>query len=427
MAIVPDGRPAPESVEPPMRFMMFPLGFLLAHVGRLVEIGTVLRGRGHEVLFAGAYPDHHRSRLDIAEKAGFRVVAMKEPDHPYAWDRFQKYGWLATAVDLARHQQWAPLDEILDSQIRLIHEHRPDMLVCDASITTSTASHITGVPAAGVMNAYALRLISPGSLFRPMIEAWDWTILARIRKRIYKKYGVQPRKALDLLHEMPMLSPDLDGLYEAPHRAWTNFHTVGPIYSEPIIELPEWYGELDDGRTNVYITMGSTGFLDDFLRKTYRALGALPYRFLVTTAGQTTPETEAMAPPNFRFARYAPGSKLLDKCAAMIYHGGNGSMYQALAAGVPMIAVPSHLEQEICAGLAVRHGFGLTVPARKVRGEAVAAMLERIIQDPAFRAGAEGFSGRVRLANGAQRAAGLLEEIARERRSPQRASAPAAL
>lgn len=414
MAFVPEhAAPRPEKPVEPLKIMMFPLGFLLAHVGRLMQIGEVLRDRGHEVIFAGDWPRHHRSRLDMAAKAGFDVVPMKEPDHPYAWDRFQKYGWPITGWDLFRLGKWSPLDEILSDQLNLIDEHRPDIMVCDASSTTSTASYISGVPAVGVMNGYAVPLISPGSFFHPIIHLWDFVVMARMRKRVYDRYGIKPMNAFDLVREMPMLSPDLEGIYDIPEW-WQNFEMVGPIYSEPDVPMPEWYGELDDGTPNVYITMGSTGWLDQFLRQVYPTFATLPYRFLVTTAGQVTRETELRAPDNFRIARYAPGSRLLEKSQAMIFHGGNGSLYQALAAGVPMLALPSHLEQELCADMAVNHGFGLKLAAKNGSGENTAALLDRLINEPSFRESAERFGGRVRHADGAQRAADIIEAKARK-------------
>jgi UDP:flavonoid glycosyltransferase YjiC (YdhE family) len=392
---------------------MFPLGFLLAHVGRLVEIGKVLRARGHEVVFAGDWPRHERSRLGTAHEEGFKVIPMIEPDHPYAWDRFIRYGWMLTAIDLIRLPRWAHVGEMLEDQVRVIEEEKPDMLVCDATTTTSAASHITGVPAAGVLNAYGVRLISPGNILYPIMRVWDRLYLERFRRPVYKKFGVAPRSAMAMLKEMPMLSPDMEGMYDDP-KGWPNYHTVGPIVSEPPCELPPWYGQLDDGKTNIYITMGSTGCLDTFLLQCYETLGKTPYRFVVTTAGQVTPETEAAAPSNFLFSTYAPGSQILEKCSAMIYHGGNGSMYQALAAGVPMIAVPSHLEQEICADLAIRHGFGLTVSVRKARGPRVAAMLEEILTNSRYATAAQGFADTVREACGASASADLLEKWARQ-------------
>ena len=92
--------------------------------------------------------------------------------------------------------------------------------------------------------------------------------------------------------------------------------------------------------------MDRPGLLDPLLQRSYPALAKTSYRFIVTTSGQVSEATMVAAPPNFRFARHAPGSKLLERSAALVFHGGNGTMYQALAAGVPMLALPSHLEQD---------------------------------------------------------------------------------
>lgn len=403
-----------ERADRPLKFIFFPLSWLLAHVGRLVEIAKALRERGHEVLFAGADPAHPRSKLSMAIEAGFRVLRAKEPDHPYAWDRFVKYGWLITAWDLAvRHHDWAPLDEILEDQVRLIRQEQPDMVVGDGTVSVSTAAHITGIPAAGVLNGYVTRFVGRASVFMPLIYGWDALVLARLRKRVYARCNRRPVNAIRLMKSIPLISPDLPELYALPD-GYPNWHTVGPIVSEPPAPLPDWYGELANGTPNVYITMGSTGILDTFLRRTFDGLARAPFRFLLTTGGQVSRETLALAPSNFRVAAYAPGAKLLEHCQALIFHGGNGTMYQGLAAGVPMIALPSHLEQETCADLCVRHGFGIKLRPRRVRAEELIRALQRLIADASYREAAQRFSHAVRAANGAQAAADLIERTARE-------------
>lgn len=397
-----------------MKFIFFPLGCLLSHVGRLTLIAQALRERGHEVIFGGVDPDKDpRSKMGFPREAGFRLIEALEPDYRYAWDRFEKYGWLVTAWDLARFERWAPLDRILEEHVKIIDREQPDMVVGDGTISVSTAAHITGIPAAGVMNAYNHAYLSATSVFMPMIRTWNRLHLARVRDRVYRKYGVKQENALAMLRRLPMLSPDLPGLYPDP-AGWPNWHTVGPLVSEPTIDLPPWYEELDDGTPNVYLTMGSTGLLEGFLQRTYGALGRAPYRFLLTTGGQANEAVLRQAPPNLRVARYAPGSKLLEKSTALIFHGGNGTMYQGLAAGVPMIALPSHVEQVHSFKAARRHGFGVQGSARRISGEALLRKLDHVLETPSYRAAAMSFRDAVRDADGPGTAAGLLEGWAAE-------------
>ncbi|MCC6144546.1 MAG: hypothetical protein IT368_12135, partial [Candidatus Hydrogenedentes bacterium] len=216
-----------------------------------------------------------------------------------------------------------------------------------------------------------------------------------------------------LLQSIPLISPDLPEFIESTG-GFEKWHSVGPVVFEPPAPLPEWYDELDDGTVNVYITMGSTGLMDQLLRRTFPVLGNAPYRFLVTTGGQVSAETEALAPANFRFTKYAPGGALLKHCQAMIFHGGNTSMYQALAAGVPMIALPSHLEQEVCFRIALKHGFGKQYAPRKVRGEELLGAIDDLIHDPQYRLAARRYVPLVRNSQGAKQAAEILIDTARE-------------
>ena len=393
---------------------MFPLSYVLAHVGRLVEIGKVMRSRGHEVVFAGESLTHPRTRLHVADKEGFRVLYSKEPDQPYAWDRFLKYGWPVAAYDLITHKKWAPLDQIIETQVKLIEREQPDLVVGDATVSVSTAAYITGIAAAGVMNGYAARFVSPLSPFAPAIRVWDKLHLEPIRNRIYARYGRERVDALSLLKQMPMISPDLPGLYDIPGN-WPNWQTVGPIMSEPTHDLPSWFDELDDGRVNIYVTMGSTGNMNYFLRRCFDALGRSPYRYIVTTAGQADAETLAMAPKNFRIVKYAPGLAVLKKCRLMVFHGGNGSMYQALWQGVPMIAIPTHLEQAINADLAVKKGFGVRMRLSGITGERLLTTINRMLGDPSYRTAARQYSDVVQTMNGAANSADILERTAMER------------
>lgn len=396
-----------------LKFIFFPLGCVLAHVGRMTLIAKALRARGHEVVFGGEDPDQDpRSKLGLPKEAGFRWVYAREADYRYAWNRFEKYGWLATAWDILYHDHWAPLDVILEGHIQLIKREKPDMVVGDGTISVSTAAHICGIPASGVMNAYNLNFLTEPSVYAAMIPIYDRFHLAPIRRPVYAKYGVKQVSALHLLQNILLLSPDLPQLFPKPS-GWPNWHTVGPIVFEPSSPRPYWIEELDDGVPNIYLTMGSTGLLKGLLGRTFEALGRAEYRFLITTGGQVDDDLLALAPPNFRFAKFASGSQLLKKSQALVFHGGNGTMYQGLAAGRPMIALPSHLEQEMNFRAALTMGFGLRLSSRRVTGIQILNALQRVLDEPHFIRSSQALSGAVRNSDGASEAAELLEQWAK--------------
>ncbi len=95
-----------------------------------------------------------------------------------------------------------------------------------------------------------------------------------------------------------------------------------------------------------------------------RFLLAAPYPFLLPKGGR---------PPNLRVRRVLDQKRLLPQCAAMLSHGGLGSLKEAIFAGVPTIALPSFGDQFFNA-MRIRHHWlgdglfeGLQTPADVAR------------------------------------------------------------
>jgi len=396
----------------PLKFMFAPMSYMLSHVCRCVEIGKVLRDQGHEVVFAVENPERPGWRSHVAVNNGFRCHFTMEQDYGYIFDTFEKGGFLAVGLALLRLGSWSPLDKIFEGYIEAIEAEKPDIIVGDASIAASNAAYVKGIPAAGIQNSYAGQFLSWPSITGPAIYLWDKIHLERFRRPVYRKYHVKPINSVSLLKAIPMISPDLEGLYDYPDD-W-NWKMVGPILSEPPTELPDWFDELDDGKTNIYFSLGTTGMLDPLLRRVYDDLSKLPYRFVVTTGGQASDETVAMAPENFRITDYAPGRAILKRCAAIIFHGGNSTMYQALEAGVPTIALWNQLEQKLTGAMLEKRGMGLCNQARKTTAAWLVNALNEVMENPKYREASRRYSEDVAKAQGAVTAAKILEEIARK-------------
>lgn len=395
-----------------LKFMFAPMSYMLSHICRCVEIAKVLRDRGHDVVFAVEDPERPGWRSGVAVKNGFRWVHVQEQNYGYIFNRLETKGFLYVAVDLLNLGHWTPLDKIFQDYIDAIEKEKPDIIVGDASIAASNAAYIKGIPAAGITNSYAGKFVSWPSITYPAIQIWDKLYLERFRRPIYAKYNKKPIDSVRLFKSIPMISPDLDGLYDYP-KDW-NWKMVGPILSEPPVSMPDWFDELKDGKTNIYFSLGTTGMLDPLLRRVYADFAKLPYRFVVTTGGQATPETIAMAPSNFRIAEYAPGRAVLKECKAIIFHGGNSTMYQALEAGVPMIALWNQLEQKLTGAMLVRRGMGLCNQARKTSSAWLVNAIDEVMKNPKYGEAVRRFSADVAAARGAETAANVLEEVARE-------------
>ena len=396
-----------------MKVLLFPLSQVLAHVSRAYVVGRELRARGHEVVFAAENLRHERSQMSIVVQDGFRIVAAREPDFSYLWRRLMEAGFRGTVGAVCSPKKWMPVDEIIERQVEVIKSERPDVVVGFATATMSNAAYVAGVPAANVYNAYYIGGILSRPIWRFYWHAYDAVFLANSRSAVYRRHGRKNVAAIDLFRSVPLLSPDLPEMYEVGS-ALHNAHMTGPILFDYPAPMPGWIDELDDGTPNVYVTMGSTGVVYDAMRASFDSLSRLPYRFVVTTGGQVNQDALGDIPGNFRVAAFAPGDAILRRSRVLVFHGGNGSMYQALHHGVPMLAIPTHNEQRINARIGERHGFCRLLEFKRARDGELRDAIVSLVESGPGRAVAQRMAALVRQSKGAATAADQIERIARD-------------
>ncbi|GAY08817.1 glycosyltransferase [Pseudonocardia sp. N23] len=87
--------------------------------------------------------------------------------------------------------------------------------------------------------------------------------------------------------------------------------------------------------------------------------------------------TRKALPPNVRTVGWVPLSAALPHAAAVVHHGGAGTVLTALATGTPQLLVPGPGDRRFNADLVVRRGAGLSVAARSI----TAATLTRLVTD----------------------------------------------
>lgn len=116
-------------------------------------------------------------------------------------------------------------------------------------------------------------------------------------------------------------------------------------------------------------------------------------------------------PDNVHVVDYVPLSRLLSTCTAAIHHGGMGTFAACCAANVPQLItysdvdnhmitieedglewsmVAKHTEAEITANNVTERGAGGSLYVRESDVDAMRKELENLLEDPRFRAGAQG-------------------------------------
>ena len=180
-----------------------------------------------------------------------------------------------------------------------------------------------------------------------------------------------------------------------------------------------WAGEwtAPAGAEPLVLVALSADFQDqaDVLRRVVAGLGELGVRGLVTTGPAVDP-ADIEAPPNVSVVRSAPHSVVLEHAAAVVTHAGHGTLIKALAAGVPVVALPMGRDQlDNAARLEVAHaGIRVKPGARPAR---IAAAVRSVLETPGYAAGARRVADAIADELRSDRAVAEIEALARPDRS----------
>ena len=130
---------------------------------------------------------------------------------------------------------------------------------------------------------------------------------------------------------------------------------------------------------------------DELLEVILDALGELPVRGLVTTAGQVDAEV-LPKPSNVAITDYVPHTAVLGATDVMVTHAGLGSIASALTAGVPLVCTPVSRDQFVNAERVGEVGAGLALPAAPTASD-VATAVQKVLTDASYRDGARAMAG----------------------------------
>jgi UDP:flavonoid glycosyltransferase YjiC (YdhE family) len=112
-----------------------------------------------------------------------------------------------------------------------------------------------------------------------------------------------------------------------------------------------------------------------------RALSKLPVTVLISTSGRTMPATG----PGTYIAGLMPFSETAAEVSVVVSHGGSGGLYPAIAAGTPVLGIPSNADQHLSTAVLEESGAGLGVRVEEASSKRLLRALERLLFDPQYR------------------------------------------
>jgi UDP:flavonoid glycosyltransferase YjiC (YdhE family) len=402
-----------------MRILAIANAHALAHVSRLLEIAKLLRQHGHEVLFAG-----YGKYLQVAAWDGFSTrelpyISVEQVVHAV---RTQKL-W-----ELYRERELA---EFIEAELVLYAEFKPDLVLLDNRPTARTSAEIAGLKSASVLNVHmsnyrrtpffsyvqlAGKFQFPGLDYLDKLEngienhVYDRMVMGGLN-RLRGKLGLPPLFAyqheegqhLGLLADTPEFNP----VRQLPD----HIRYIGPLTWRNTLPAPMCLGHLDPERPTVYFTLGSEG-----LNELVEQLGVLTRQGIqiVVATGASDLAEQVKPLEGVYLEQFINTDMLLPHCDLVCCHGGNGTLYQALAHGLPCIVVATHAEQNYGGKRIQQLGLGRATTLKKLRREGMASLLESVLQvlgSASYRDAARAIAPRIKAWNGAELGARAIMEL----------------
>jgi MGT family glycosyltransferase len=376
------------------------------------ELGTVRRltARGHDVTVLA-----EDTMADEVRATGARFVRWSTaPNRPTRLPDDDPYrDWECRSTmklfDRLLERQFAgPAAAYAADVTAAIDEQRPDLVVC----TMFTPGAMLAAEAAGVPfdivfpNIYMLP--APG---RPPIGLGLQPArgaFGRIRDRIVQNVSDRSwNNGLDRLNavraqyglvaldrfwaqadvarrHIVLTSSGFDFTGQVPDRV----RYVGAVLDDPAwsTAADAWTAPAAD-EPLVLVALSST-FQDQggCVQRVIDAVGSLPVQAIVTTGPALDPST-LDAPSNVEVRRSAPHSAILPHAAAVVTHGGHGTVIKSLAAGVPLVILPHGRDQTDNAARVVARHAGVKL-AKDSKAKVIATAIAEVLADDAYRVGA---------------------------------------
>jgi rhamnosyltransferase subunit B len=176
---------------------------------------------------------------------------------------------------------------------------------------------------------------------------------------------------------------------------------------------------LDAGTAPLVFTLGSlvVNSPGSFYRESISAARSLGRRAVLLVGEEAACEFARMASREVFICPYAPHSQLLPRAAAIIHHGGIGTLAQALRAGRPQLIVPYFADQLDNAARAERLGVARVLSPRRYRAASASRDLVRLLGDGRYQARARGVGESLAAEDGALRAARIVLDTLEHLRS----------
>lgn len=363
----------------------------------MLPLASALRAAGHDIRWAVA-----AEAWPALEAAGFTATPAGLPQAERLAEYYRRYPEArslrpADRPDHMFHRMFGAVatPPMLVDVLHLVQEWQPQLVVHDAAdFAGAIAAAATGVPHV----THGFGLLTPEVRVR---RAGDEVA------HLWREQGLEARPyggAYDHMY-LDIYPPSMRPAGADTHVPRTQ--SLRPATAAAVAE------DHPQSRPLVYVTFG-TVFNDvgSPFADAVAGVARLPVDVLVTIGRNGDPAALGDVPENVRVEHYVPQAEVLPRCAAVVSHGGSGTLLAGLAHGLPQLALPQGADQFLNAAQTAAVGAGVALLPGESGAAEVSDALGRLLGESSYRLAAQAVARDIAAMPGPDEVAVVLGELA---------------
>ncbi len=365
----------------------------LAHIVRPLTLANSLNPEEFEILFASdkhfdwAFEGTDLQRIPIHSRSPETVLTVANS------------GGILFDQDI--------LAEYLAADLKLISEVRPALIVGDMRQSLAISAPLSQVPLVTLTNAHWSPFAKRARFPHPPLPALSFfagapklscaisSILTRTFQLALPKVLTQQASGLAALRrkynlpafpdyfsgftfgdqtlfcDTPLLAPTIELAHNQAY--------IGPINWSPKVPLPQWWLRIPKDKPKAYVCLGSSGNFN----VTEKIVAALVENQVIPIVAGSG--FDALRPwPGCFGAKMLPGAAVCEQVDFVISNGGSPTSYQALAAGKPVLGIPSNMDQILTMHRIAELKAGIMLRPEQISANSLNAAIRSLKTTPIF-------------------------------------------
>jgi UDP:flavonoid glycosyltransferase YjiC (YdhE family) len=364
------------------------------HVTPLLPFARALQRAGDHVLVAVP-----RSAAALVQRAGLDCRPCDDPPEDFLMQAIGGPGRATISRDDVVREVFGGAfpRALVPGLVRAVEEWRPDVVLREThELGSALVAERFGIPIVrvGIMRADGERFGIPKAA----------AALAGLRAEL----GLRPDPDGAALLAGPLFTLVPSQLEDPDEPAAGDVHRFREVFATGRRLADFWGG---DRRPLVYATFGSevprTERFPALYREVLAELKDVPARVLLTVGLHRDPAALGPLPANAHVERWVDQADVLPHAAAVVCHGGSGTVRASLTAGLPLVLVPFFADQPVNAKRAEELGAGIVLESSAGLAEAV----RRVLSEPGFGASAQRVAAEVQALPSVEETPGVLRRV----------------